>query len=100
MPLEGFEQRRATPCFTFGWDHSGSCADSQFKRGEDRETSVEAVIQPRESSGLDQGGSRAGGEKWLDCGDVFKAEMTGLADGLEGGVREKQKSRMFSTFLT
>lgn len=59
-----------------------------------------ASNQARETGGLDQGSSCGGGEKWSDSGDVFKAEMTGFADGLEGGVREKQKSRMFATFLT
>lgn len=43
---------------------------------------------------MDQGGSSGGGEKWSDSADDFKAGMTGAADGLEGGVREKQSSRM------
>ena len=52
-----------------------------MKRGEDRsrESSEEAVIQAGERGGLDQGGG--GGEKWPDSADVFKAEMTGVADG-------------------
>ena len=56
--------------------------------------------QARETGGLDQGGRCRGGEKRSDSGGVFKAEMTGFADGLEGGVGEKHKSRMFATFLT
>ena len=42
-----------------------------------------ASNQARETGGLDQGSSSGGGEKWSDSGDVFKAEMTGFADGLE-----------------
>lgn len=39
---------------------------------------------------MDLGGGTAGSEKWLDSGCLLKEEPTGLFDGSDVGVRERE----------
>ena len=44
----------------------------------------------RDNGGWKQGESHIGGDKRSDTGCLLKLESTGFADGLDGGVRERE----------
>lgn len=65
-------------------------------KGRGREAIEEPMGQEsvRDEGGLDGGGGRGGGKKWLSLGSLLKVESIGLAQtliGLEGGVMRKER---------
>lgn len=82
----------------FGW-----CVENKQWWGRGRsETSWEATagIQVAEDDSSNQGGSSWDGEKWLDCGWIFKVELVGLPDELAVEDERKRGIKMTSRILS
>lgn len=65
---------------TFQEDRTGLRIDRRGTRVEIGSSEATGVIQKRNVSGLDQDGSRSGGER--SCHSGFKDEADGICDGL------------------
>lgn len=52
------------------------------------------IIQVTQDTGLHLDGSSGGGENWLGPGYISRIGLIGSADGLDGGIREKEESKV------
>lgn len=59
-----------------------------------RETIEERIVQSRDDGGLDRGGRGGDGEKCSDSGYILKEETIGFPEGLDVGMRERERLRM------